>query len=256
MSRPIKQGLDYFPLDVDIDDKIELIEAKHGIVGFGIVIKLFQRIYKEGYFLYWNEQSVLLFSKRINVDINKVNDVINDCLCYQLLDKCLHKKYGILTSSGIQKRYLTAIDRRKEINLCKNYINVDINGINVHINWINDDNNTQSKEDNSKEDNSINVEFSVFWDSYHSITGLSKSDKESSEKYWKKLKEEERQKAINNIKPYFDSLNDKKYCKKARTYLSAKNFNDEFKNSIKAEIPITDPRRIDDSNEWRRVVNE
>ena len=42
MARPIKSGLDYFPLDVDIDqdDKVAIIEAEHGMLGFGIVIKL------------------------------------------------------------------------------------------------------------------------------------------------------------------------------------------------------------------------
>jgi hypothetical protein len=59
MSRPIKQGLDYFPMDVEVDDKIELIEAKHGISGFGILVKLFQKIYKEGYYLNWNEETLL-----------------------------------------------------------------------------------------------------------------------------------------------------------------------------------------------------
>ncbi len=101
-----------------------------------------------------------------------------------------------------------------------------------------------------------NLYFITFWDQYHLITGLSKTDKEATEKYWKKLKSDEQQKAIDNIKLYYDSLNDKKYCKKARTYLADKNFNDEFKNSIKAEIPITDPRRISDSNEWRRVTTD
>lgn len=41
MARYLKSGLDYFPLNVDIDqdDKMALIEAQYGIVGFGIVIK-------------------------------------------------------------------------------------------------------------------------------------------------------------------------------------------------------------------------
>ncbi len=45
MPRPQKAGLDYFPLDTDMekDDKIALIETKYGIVGFGIVIKLFKK---------------------------------------------------------------------------------------------------------------------------------------------------------------------------------------------------------------------
>lgn len=155
MSRPIKEGLDYFPMDVDVDDKIELIEAKHGIIGFGIIIKLYQRIYKESYFLNWNEEALLLFSKRINVDINKINDVINDCFRYHLFDKNLHEKYQILTSSGIQKRYLNAVERRKTVNLYKNLIIVDINSINVDINWINDYISTQSKVKESKEEKRI-----------------------------------------------------------------------------------------------------
>ena len=42
MPRPLKNGLDFFYIDVDINDdqKIEIIEAKHGLVGFGIYIKL------------------------------------------------------------------------------------------------------------------------------------------------------------------------------------------------------------------------
>jgi len=40
MARPQKNGLDYFPLDVDMDqdDKIALIEAQHGVVGFAKTI--------------------------------------------------------------------------------------------------------------------------------------------------------------------------------------------------------------------------
>ena len=45
MARPQKKGLDYFPLDVDIDqdDKIALIEAKHGAIGFAVIIKLLMK---------------------------------------------------------------------------------------------------------------------------------------------------------------------------------------------------------------------
>ena len=70
--------------------------------------------------------------------------------------------------------------------------------------------------------------FDVFWDSYHEITKRTKTDKEAALKYWKKLKEAEKQKAIEMIHPYFNSLSDTKYCKKARTYLADKNFNDEY----------------------------
>jgi len=32
MSRPLKIGIDYFPLDTGLDEKFELMEAKHGML--------------------------------------------------------------------------------------------------------------------------------------------------------------------------------------------------------------------------------
>lgn len=72
------------------------------------------------------------------------------------------------------------------------------------------------------------VEFDTFWDNWHEITGKPKTDRAPAEKKWKRLTNKEKQKALDNIENYFESLNDKKYCKKARTYLEDKNFNDEF----------------------------
>jgi hypothetical protein len=73
------------------------------------------------------------------------------------------------------------------------------------------------------------VEFDDFWTAYHTITGLRPTDKEPARKYWKRMTIKEKNKAIEAIKPYFDSLNDKRFCKKARTYLGDKNYYDEFK---------------------------
>ncbi len=52
MARPTKDGLDYFPLDVDIfeDEKIEAIAGEFGIKGELAVIKLLCAVYKKGYF--------------------------------------------------------------------------------------------------------------------------------------------------------------------------------------------------------------
>ena len=44
MARPVKQGLDYFALDVKMDDETELIEAEHGHLGFFVLIKMFQKM--------------------------------------------------------------------------------------------------------------------------------------------------------------------------------------------------------------------
>lgn len=132
MARPIKQGLDYFPLDVDIDqdDKIAMIEALHGIEGFGVVIKLLSKVYKEGYFYEWTDREQLLFSKRVNVNINTVSAVVNDCLKEGLFHQDMYDKYSILTSKGIQKRYLEAVKRRKQVIFIERYFLIsDIDSI-------------------------------------------------------------------------------------------------------------------------------
>lgn len=85
-----------------------------------------------------------------------------------------------------------------------------------------------------KEEKADNKSFDEFWDKYHEITKTLKTDKVPTIKYWRGLTKKERILAYNNIQNYFNSLTDRKYCKKARTYLSDKNFLDEFKNSNNA----------------------
>ena len=123
MARPLKEGLDYFPLDVDIDqdDKVAIIEALHGAEGFAVVIKLLMKIYKEGYFYEWTNREQILFSKRVNVDNNTVKEIVNDCIKEGLFNGELHEQHNILTSKGIQSRYLEAAKRRKEVTFLEKY---------------------------------------------------------------------------------------------------------------------------------------
>ncbi|MEG0153016.1 MAG: DUF4373 domain-containing protein [Cellulosilyticaceae bacterium] len=147
MARPIKEGLEYFPLDCDIDqdDKIALIEAQHGINGFGITIKLLMKIYKNSYFYEWTEKEQLLFSKRVNVDINEVNVVINDLVKWNFFDEGMYTNQQILTSRGIQKRYLEAVGRRQKVKIPTNHILLDAETINVYKNLVIVDINYHSK---------------------------------------------------------------------------------------------------------------
>ena len=136
MARPRKEGLDYFPLDVDIDqdDKVALVEAQHGITGFAVVIKLLMRIYKDGYFYEWGEKEQLLFARLVNVDINSVNEIINDCLRWGLFDKKTFDEHQVLTSKGVQKRYLEATARRNNTTIINEYTLLSSQEINDYIN--------------------------------------------------------------------------------------------------------------------------
>jgi len=165
VARPIKQGLDYFNIDILMDDKIELLEAKWKLEGFAILIKLFQKIYSNGYYYPWSEKEQLLFAGKIHKEIDVVKNFINDCINFEIFDKKMLEKQGVLTSRGIQKRYFAAVFRRKKIEVCQRLILIDINNfinddsklINVDINSINSSFGTQSKVKESKVKNSSNI---------------------------------------------------------------------------------------------------
>ena len=74
------------------------------------------------------------------------------------------------------------------------------------------------------------ITFEEFWDLYHTITHLPKTDNKPARSKWNRLTKGKKKLAIDNIRAYYDSLSDKKYCKKARTYLEDENFMDEFKS--------------------------
>lgn len=156
MARPTKEGLEYFPLDVDIDqdDKLIVPIAKFGMQGFGIITKLMMEIYKNGYFYPWTEKEQYVFSSKINTDISIVHDVVNECVKWGFFHHKLYEKEQILSSKGFQKRYLIAVNRRKGTAILSKYdlVNVDNNSINDDINKdIDDIESTESTQKKLKE---------------------------------------------------------------------------------------------------------
>lgn len=150
MARPTKQGIDYFPLDVNFDEKTELYLLEHEADGLAVMIVLFQLIYSnEGYYINNNDDLLLLVKKRINVNINKINDCINSLIERNILDKNIHKKHNVLTSNGIQKRFFDAAKRKKEVKIIKEYVITDIN---EYENLINVSNNATKEKEKEKED--------------------------------------------------------------------------------------------------------
>lgn len=194
MARPQKEGIDYFPLDVnmDFDDKFQLLEAKYGIIGFGIIVKLFMKIYSNGYYYKWGEKESLLHSKRVNVNINEVNVIINDAIKWGIFDEGLYQKYQILTSTGIQKRFLEAVKRRNKIDIIQDFWLLSAETtINVNINFVNVDIGTQrivivknSKEKNSNSSNTAAENLpeenavKILADHYLNLTGRLANDQD------------------------------------------------------------------------------
>jgi len=182
-----KVGLDYFPFDCDFfdDEKVEFISAKYGILGENVCIKLLCRIYRQGYYLEWGEDECILFAKRAGDGFNQENvqKVIDELIKRKFFSESHYKKYRILTSNGIQKRYLEATRRRKEILMVSEYIIADIKDYNVDISPLNDGDGTQRRGEESKEKEKDKL-FDLFWLNYPNKKG-----KEAAKKAWRKIKE-------------------------------------------------------------------
>ena len=148
-GRPIKQGIDYFPLDTGFfsDVKIRKIARACGPNAASVIICLLCNIYRNnGYYILWDEDLPFFIADEVGVSEGCVKEVLLKAVQVGFFDVDKHSAYGILTSSGIQKRFFEITKRRTETELIPEYlINVDINSINARKNSINVHSNGQSK---------------------------------------------------------------------------------------------------------------
>lgn len=148
-GRPSKQGIDYFPMDVGFftDVKIRKISRACGPQSTSVLICLLCNIYKdEGYYILWDEDLPFVIADTVGVSEGAVKEVLQKAIQVGFFDTELYEKYKILTSSGIQKRFLLATYQRKETSIIPEYlIDCTINSINHAINSNNPVDNEQSK---------------------------------------------------------------------------------------------------------------
>ncbi len=110
-------GINYFPVGVNFmeENAMEVIEAKYGIKGSAIVLKLLCKIYKEGYFIRWDEEQCLIFANKAGREVQaaEVQRIIEILFIKGILDRNSYLANGILTSANIQKIWMEATKRRK-----------------------------------------------------------------------------------------------------------------------------------------------
>ncbi|MCU7380478.1 DUF4373 domain-containing protein [Clostridiales Family XIII bacterium ASD5510] len=132
MARPLKDGIDYFPFDVGFleDKKIRLIKGEFGLKGVLVVIQLLCSIYKEnGYFSTCDNDDCILVADAVGCgcDAKTIREVVQGCLRRSVFDNRVFETFGVLTSRGIQRRYLRALSTRENIDIYKEYWLLDIN---------------------------------------------------------------------------------------------------------------------------------
>ena len=130
MARSPKRGIEYSAWDTDIfenDTKIDALIDAQGWIGFSIYFYLCQRAYaSDGYFYRWGFANAPTTARKMGGGIGSgtVKEVVLACLRIGLFDNRLFddaKGVGVLTSRGIQRRYVEAIQKRAFKTVDKEY---------------------------------------------------------------------------------------------------------------------------------------
>jgi len=265
MARPIKEGLDYFSMDVDFydDPKIIYAEEAHGVIGGYIASRLLCLIYREGYFIKWDDDMALVFSKRIGNGLThtQVKEVVTTLIEKGFFDKGLFTKFSILSSRGIQKRWLRIISdckRKAGINSLYDVVNSVIAEFPSEETTPIREESTQSKVKESKVNNNplpprgaVSASsseqgeipggqnndpkepaawlaaFEIFWEAYGK-----RRDRSKCERRFKNLSKAEREAIFVHVPKYVASTPEIQYRKNPLTYLNGKCWEDEDLPSI------------------------
>lgn len=109
MARPQKDGLDYFPFDVDFmkDTKVRRIARTFGCTGTMAIVMLFTDIYRtRGYYMNWDEDTCFDLSETLQCDPELAAKIVDACVLAKIFNVDLFQDKAVLTSAAIQLRYL------------------------------------------------------------------------------------------------------------------------------------------------------
>jgi len=278
MARLNKTGIDYFPFDVDFfqDEKIQFASARFGLKGEVIAIRLLCKIYRNGYYTEWNDDTALLFAKGVGDGCQHscVKDVVYELLKRGFFDLSIFERFGILTSRGIQNRYFEATKRYQKVEAISEFLlvdvsemnNVNINSINVNINSENDDINSQKKrEGKEKEKENESRNFDDFVNSFNSIRKSKfQAIKKVKDQFNARLKEGFT--PAQMIEALKNAMKDKYHIENGYKYLTPEFFTrsdkiDKFLNFNPEEIQTKTGTSTDDwkkniSNQLNNKLNE
>ena len=124
MARPTKTGLDYYPMDVGFlrDKKVRLLRSEFGASSVLFVLYVLGKVYEgDGYFLRWDKDELLLAADELREQPTYISEVLQGCLTRSLFDERVFQMFGVLTSAGIQRRYLRGCEKRDVITVFNEY---------------------------------------------------------------------------------------------------------------------------------------
>ena len=130
MSRPLKDGADYFPKDCGFyrDDKIRILRCEFGAKGMYLLDYILCELYeKDGYYMKWDDRKCYLVSDGAGCGCSPgfIKEFVDGCIRESVFDKEVFDMFGILTSRGIQRRFIRRLNSRKKFTFIKEYFLLD-----------------------------------------------------------------------------------------------------------------------------------
>ena len=158
MARPNKQGLDYFPLDVGIfeNDKMLAISGEFSVKGEIIMLRLLCEIYRNGYFVEFSELLKNKLARLGGLSGGLVDEVVRKLVKYEFFNGFVFSEYNVLTSKNIQKVYLEASKRRKDVDFSQYWL---LKEVNAYINHASDNINGNINEQSKGKESKVNISF-------------------------------------------------------------------------------------------------
>ena len=115
MARPVKPGLDYFPLDTSFfqrDDRVQLTLARFGPDAVAVYLYLLCRCYgDQGYYLRLDEALWQVLCDKLRLSRQQAEEILAWLGQLQLVDPGLLTR-GVVSSRGIQRRYQEVMKTR------------------------------------------------------------------------------------------------------------------------------------------------
>lgn len=134
MARPKKEGIEYFPLDVNFyrNRKIRRLIRSQGEQSIGIWVVILSLIYEgKGYYVTFDENTCFDIADICGVKEGAIEEFVKAAIKVGLFNSFLFEKFKILTSDSIQEQYIDIIKRSKRTNeIEKKY---DVSSINIDV---------------------------------------------------------------------------------------------------------------------------
>ena len=111
------------------DKKIKLLKGEFGARGLLIILSTLCRVYStNGYYASFDDDDAILTADELGVGVTPelVRAVVQGSVKRSLFDEGVFNQFGVLTSPGIQRRFIRAVATRDDIPIFEEYWLLDI----------------------------------------------------------------------------------------------------------------------------------